>query len=89
VDRTQAEASAYRQGALDVVEALAAGLEHLAAALDGDPLAAEQARSAATTVRLMRGAVDAVTSSGKLLRLDDQLAGEPTAWLHQQRGGGT
>lgn len=74
--RTQGEVDAYRQGALDVVEALAAGMDHLAAALDGDPVAAEQARNAATTVRQMRGAVDAVTSRGELLQLDDDQAAE-------------
>lgn len=81
MSRTQGEVDAYRQGALDVVEALAAGLEHLAGALDGDPVAAEQARSAAGTVRLMRGAVDAVVSQGQLLTLDGPAAEAHARWL--------
>jgi hypothetical protein len=91
VTRTDGELAAYRQGALDVVEAIAAGLEHLAAVFDrSDPVAADQARNAATTVRMMRSAVDVVTSSGQQL-LDVDQAGLDT-WLlaqqQQQRGAG-
>lgn len=84
MNRTQGELTAYRQGALDTVEALAAGLDHLAAVYaDRDEAGAARAREAADVVRLMRPAVCAVTRNGlRLVNVDqgqlDELLGERT-----------
>lgn len=45
--------AAYRQGVFDTVQALSAGLEHLAHAERGDPCASDQAAQAARTIRSM------------------------------------